>query len=43
MRADALLTELTTGWPHPMTWLDLATAAGADLGPHHAAIKRYAL
>jgi tetratricopeptide (TPR) repeat protein len=41
--ADALLTELTSDWPHPMTWLDLATAAGADLGPHHAAIKRYAL
>ncbi|WP_033346990.1 hypothetical protein [Kitasatospora aureofaciens] len=40
-RADALLHELTAGWEHPVTWLDLADAAGADLRRHTEIIERY--
>ncbi|MFI9360491.1 hypothetical protein ACIG5E_05450 [Kitasatospora sp. NPDC053057] len=39
--ADALLHELTAGWEHPVTWLDLADAAGADLRRHTEIIERY--
>ncbi|WP_329565258.1 hypothetical protein [Kitasatospora sp. NBC_01266] len=42
-QADALLTELTAGWPHPLSWLDLAKAAGADEAHHEEVIKRYGL
>ncbi|MFE9427144.1 hypothetical protein ACFYNO_29725 [Kitasatospora sp. NPDC006697] len=41
--ADALLTELTAGWPHPLSWLDLASAAGADPAPHRDVVERYGL
>ena len=41
--ADALLRELTAAWPHPLSWLDLATAAGADVERHRATIERYGL
>lgn len=40
-RADALLHDLTAGWEHPVTWLDLADAAGADLRRHTEIIERY--
>ena len=40
-RAEALLHELTAGWEHPVTWLDLADAAGADLRRHLEIIERY--
>ncbi|MFI9269560.1 hypothetical protein ACIGXM_02355 [Kitasatospora sp. NPDC052896] len=41
--ADALLHRLTAHWPHPLAWLDLATAAGADPTPHQRTITRYGL
>ncbi|MBP0452116.1 hypothetical protein J5Y04_21610 [Kitasatospora sp. RG8] len=41
--ADALLHRLTRGWPHPLAWLDLAKAAGADTGRHEEVIERYGL
>ncbi|GAA1223410.1 hypothetical protein GCM10009665_12110 [Kitasatospora nipponensis] len=41
--ADALLTELTASWPHPLAWLDLATAAGADPKRHEEVVERYGL
>ncbi|MFF4813025.1 hypothetical protein ACFY2K_00425 [Kitasatospora sp. NPDC001309] len=41
--ADALLHELTAGWAHPLAWLDLADAAGADLGRHAGIVERYDL
>ncbi len=43
---DRLLTLATadqTVWRHPLTWLDLATDAGADPTPHVLATSRYAL
>ncbi|WBP88129.1 tetratricopeptide repeat protein [Kitasatospora cathayae] len=39
--ADALLHELTAGWEHPVTWLELADAAGVDLRRHTEIIERY--
>ncbi|MBD0690432.1 hypothetical protein [Streptomyces sp. CBMA123] len=41
--ADALLHRLTAGWAHPLAWLDLAEAAGADLGRHTGIVERYGL
>ncbi len=41
--ADQLLARLTGDWPHPLCWLELATAAGADTAPHDAITKAYAL
>lgn len=41
--ADALLRQLTGDWPHPLAWLDLARAAGADLGRHEETVERYGL
>jgi hypothetical protein len=41
--ADALLHRLTAGWPHPLSWLELARAASADPAPHEEAIQRYGL
>ncbi|WP_406200228.1 hypothetical protein OH807_18880 [Kitasatospora sp. NBC_01560] len=41
--ADALLHRLTGGWPHPLAWLDLARAAGADTARHEGVIERYGL
>jgi hypothetical protein len=41
--ADALLTSLTSDWEHPMTWVGLAEAGGADVDRHHRAIEAYDL
>ncbi|MFI5533612.1 hypothetical protein ACIA8O_34260 [Kitasatospora sp. NPDC051853] len=41
--ADAVLTTLTAHWPHPLSWPELATAAGADPGPHLDTVRRYGL
>ncbi|GAA2838147.1 hypothetical protein GCM10010441_73090 [Kitasatospora paracochleata] len=41
--ADALLLRLTADWPHPLSWLDLAEAAGADPGRHREIVERYGL
>jgi hypothetical protein len=41
--ADALLTRLTKRWKHPLAWLDLATAAGAETAPHEETVRRYGL
>ncbi|MFJ2777407.1 MULTISPECIES: hypothetical protein [unclassified Kitasatospora] len=41
--ADALLHRLTGSWPHPLSWLDLARAAGADTGRHEEIVERYGL
>ncbi|MFG3054280.1 hypothetical protein ACGFZP_25445 [Kitasatospora sp. NPDC048239] len=41
--ADALLHRLTAAWPHPLAWLDLARAAGADTARHEGIIERYGL
>ncbi|MFJ7249200.1 hypothetical protein ACIQWA_31860 [Kitasatospora sp. NPDC098652] len=41
--ADALLHRLTADWAHPLAWLDLADAAGADLGRHTGIVDRYDL
>ncbi|MFC8450862.1 tetratricopeptide repeat protein [Kitasatospora sp. NPDC057223] len=41
--ADALLARLTKRWKHPLAWLDLATAAGADIAPHEETVRRYGL
>lgn len=41
--ADTLLQELTKGWEHPLSWLDLAKAAGVDPAPHQEIIERYGL
>ncbi|MFD0276609.1 hypothetical protein ACFVHB_22260 [Kitasatospora sp. NPDC127111] len=41
--ADALLHRLTGSWPHPLAWLDLARAAGADTARHEEVIERYGL
>ena len=41
--ADALLAQLTKRWKHPLAWLDLATAAGADTARHEETVQRYGL
>jgi tetratricopeptide (TPR) repeat protein len=41
--ADALLLRLTSAWPHPLSWLDLARAAGADTIRHEDIVERYGL
>ncbi|MFD7597345.1 hypothetical protein ACFV6D_30495 [Kitasatospora sp. NPDC059812] len=41
--ADALLHRLTGDWPHPLAWLDLAKAAGADAARHEEIVERYGL
>ncbi|WP_354641278.1 hypothetical protein [Kitasatospora camelliae] len=41
--ADALLQRLTAGWAHPLSWLDLAEAAGADTTRHRETVERYGL
>ncbi|MGW6917376.1 hypothetical protein ACWGB8_26620 [Kitasatospora sp. NPDC054939] len=41
--ADALLQKLTAGWPHPLSWLDLAREAGADPARHEDIVERYGL
>ncbi|MFG2825577.1 hypothetical protein ACGFX4_39885 [Kitasatospora sp. NPDC048365] len=41
--ADALLARLTAPWRHPLAWLDLAEAAGADLARHQGIAERYEL
>ena len=40
---DALLTRLTSDWPHQPHWLGLARAAGVDETRHTAIIERYQL
>ncbi|MEV8093653.1 hypothetical protein [Kitasatospora sp. NPDC085879] len=41
--ADALLQRLTADWEHPLSWLDLARAAGADTTRHEETVRRYGL
>jgi hypothetical protein len=41
--ADALLEELTADWPHRLSWLELAKAAGADTTRHQEVIQQYGL
>lgn len=41
--ADALLHRLTAGWAHPLAWIGLAEAAGADLDRHAGIVERYDL
>ncbi|MBV2154689.1 hypothetical protein [Kitasatospora sp. SUK 42] len=41
--AHALLHRLTGHWPHPMAWLALAKAAGADVARHEEVSERYEL
>lgn len=41
--ADALLHRLTGDWAHPLAWLDLAKAAGADAARHEEVVERYGL
>lgn len=41
--ADALLTRLTAPWAHPLSWLELAKAAGADPVRHEEIVSRYGL
>ncbi|GAA5003401.1 hypothetical protein [Kitasatospora paranensis] len=41
--ADALLLRLTGAWTHPLSWLDLAEAAGADTARHQGIVERYGL
>ncbi|GAA1971102.1 hypothetical protein [Kitasatospora viridis] len=41
--ADALLAELTAGWEHPLSWVALAGAAGADTARHQEVVERYGL
>ncbi|MFD5915128.1 hypothetical protein ACFVYP_00725 [Kitasatospora sp. NPDC058201] len=41
--ADALLHRFTDSWPHPLAWLELAEAAGADTAAHREVIERYGL
>ncbi|MEV6207363.1 hypothetical protein [Kitasatospora sp. NPDC051914] len=41
--ADALLQRLTGDWEHPLSWLDLAAAAGADTARHEDIVRRYGL
>ncbi|GJF29688.1 hypothetical protein KNE206_23880 [Kitasatospora sp. NE20-6] len=41
--ADALLLRLTASWPHPLSWLDLARAAGSDTARHEDIVRRYGL
>ncbi|PYC87948.1 hypothetical protein C7C46_02640 [Streptomyces tateyamensis] len=42
-QADALVAELTAGWTHPLAWLELAKAAGAQTARHEEVIERYGL
>jgi tetratricopeptide (TPR) repeat protein len=37
------LTEMTTGWRHPLSWLKLAEAAGKDVERHQSIVDRYGL
>ena len=39
----ALLAKATAAWQHPMCWLALAQAAGADPAPHEAIKDKYGL
>ncbi|MET9617233.1 hypothetical protein [Kitasatospora indigofera] len=41
--ADAVLRRLTKRWKHPLAWLDLAKAAGADTARHEETVERYGL
>ncbi|MFC9324994.1 hypothetical protein [Kitasatospora sp. NPDC057015] len=41
--ADALLQRLTKRWKHPLAWVDLAKAAGADTARHQEIVERYGL
>ncbi|MDH6135405.1 tetratricopeptide (TPR) repeat protein [Kitasatospora sp. MAA4] len=41
--ADALLHKLTGPWEHPLSWLELAKAAGADPARHEEVVDRYGL
>ncbi|GLZ75698.1 hypothetical protein Afil01_05050 [Actinorhabdospora filicis] len=41
--ADTVLTELTAGWRHPMSWLKLAEDAGADTARHEKITADYSL
>jgi tetratricopeptide (TPR) repeat protein len=43
VQLDQVLTALTAGWAHPLTWLDLATEAGTDTTRHKVAIEQYGL
>ncbi len=41
--ADALLLSLTEGWPHPLSWIGLAAAAGGNVRRHEDIIAKYRL
>ncbi|MER5862176.1 hypothetical protein [Kitasatospora sp. NPDC002040] len=41
--ADAVLSTLTRDWAHPLSWPELAAAAGADVTPHREIAERYGL
>ncbi|MDH6138378.1 tetratricopeptide (TPR) repeat protein [Kitasatospora sp. GP30] len=43
VEADALLEALTVDWPHRLSWLDLAKAAGVDTARHEEAVQLYGL
>ncbi|MGE7435605.1 hypothetical protein [Kitasatospora sp. NPDC001175] len=43
VEADALLTRLTTAWEHPLSWPELAEAAGVDVALHRRIAERYGL
>ena len=40
---DRRLTELTADWAHPVSWLELATAARSDVKRHKDIMARYGL
>ncbi|UJB21638.1 MULTISPECIES: tetratricopeptide repeat protein [Lysobacter] len=42
-QVDSRLLELTAGWEHPLSWLQLAEQAGADTGRHEAIVEAYGL
>ncbi|WP_405018222.1 hypothetical protein OHV05_15670 [Kitasatospora sp. NBC_00070] len=41
--ADAILNTLTKDWRHPLSWPELAAAAGVDVEPHQDIVERYGL
>ncbi|MBT2745329.1 MULTISPECIES: hypothetical protein [unclassified Lysobacter] len=42
-QVDLRLLELTAGWEHPLSWLQLAEQAGADTDRHEAIVEAYGL
>lgn len=40
---DRRLVELTADWAHPVSWLDLASAAHNDPARHKDIVERYGL